>query len=383
MPKIDDFGIYIHWPYCVRLCPYCDFNIYKAGRSAADPLVNAIVQDMEHQKHRMEPRRLTSIHFGGGTPSLLNEGALSKIIDTARALWPAVNDLEIGLEANPNDCHASTLRGWKRAGVNRLSVGVQSFGDEVLGFLGRDHDGTCAAHAIEQAQKVYDQISIDLIFGLKTQTLKAWQNDLATALAHDVNHISTYQLTIKPDTAFARAEQRGQTKAVNEDFSAEFYTCAVNTLAAKGFVHYEVSNFAKTPRDKSKHNLLYWTGGEYLGLGPGAHGRIKVNGRRCETINHLKPADYIHSIKKSSCGISEIHPLTNREIAAEYILMGLRAKSGISMVHYQSLSADPLDANVLNWCQENGYLEISSDRIKPTEKGFLLLDTITHKLLGA
>ncbi len=259
----------------------------------AEALVDAILVDMDYWRQQSGARRLVSIHFGGGTPSLLSAQNLGRIIERAAHLWRAAKDMEIGLEANPKDIDTKSLAGWLAAGIERLSVGVQSFDDRALAFLGRDHTGQAAKSVLELAATVMQRVSADLIYGWTGQGLDMLETDLCLALGVGVTHISAYQLTIEPGTAFGKAQARGVDKAVNPDMSADMFELKTQILSEAGFEQYEVSNFAKNKTARSRHNLVYWQGGDYIGVGPGAHGRLTIDGVRSATIAAHKPKDYI------------------------------------------------------------------------------------------
>jgi len=289
---MEKLAIYIHWPYCARICPYCDFNVYK--RRKDDGLLPAILKDLTFWRDLSGPREISSIHFGGGTPSLMTPTQIGAVIEQVNHLW-GMGDIERALEANPHEMNAQAWHGYRAAGLTRLSLGVQSFNDVALKFLGRDHDGKTAREALNLAMEIFPSVSADLIFGWAGQTPEQLKTDLENLLAAGVPHLSTYQLTVEEGTAFAKAEERGQNRAVSADISADFYDAIRLRLGVAGFDHYEVSNFAK-PSHRSQHNLAYWRGTDYVGVGPGAHGRITRGGKRAATIAHLAPRTYAQSV---------------------------------------------------------------------------------------
>lgn len=390
------FGIYIHWPYCTRICPYCDFNVYKAkpaGRSVdhgAD-LLDAILSDLSYWRELSGPRTVTSIHFGGGTPSLMSAFQISAIIEKIDALWslssaPSLR-AQIALEANPSNHDAELWREYACIGIGRLSLGVQSFDEAVLTRLGRDHNSGQAQAALDQAMTIFDQVSADLIFGHAGQNLSGWQKDLNTALKSGVQHLSCYQLTIEPGTAFAQAEKRGQHRAVDSDKSADMYEETCNILGAAGYRHYEVSNFAKLEREidhRSSHNLVYWLGGDYVGVGPGAHGRLTRDCSRLSTIAYMKPGDYIASVGARGHGLFEQELLSAHDHAAEYVMMGLRIDEGISLSRYADIAGETLQMAEAQHLIDTGLLhKPAPERLAATAAGRPLLDSITRLLLGA
>ncbi|MCF6274253.1 MAG: radical SAM family heme chaperone HemW [Robiginitomaculum sp.] len=374
------FGLYIHWPYCARICPYCDFNIYKNKAGVETELVEAILVDMRHWREISGPRSLVSIHFGGGTPSLLSAPNLQKLIETAQALWSPASNLEIGLEANPKDINETALASWRGAGIERLSVGVQSFDDETLQFLGRDHDGQMAKRSLELATDIMPRVSADLIYGFTNQTLGMLQADLQTVLVSGVSHISTYQLTIEQKTAFGRAEKRGISKAVGSDTSADLFEQVIAILTKNGFDQYEVSNFAKKDA-QSRHNLLYWQGGDYAGIGPGAHGRLTLKDKRRATIAILKPKDYIEAVATKGHGIAEQEILNSQSWAEEYLLMGMRITKGISLARYEQIFGNTIEPEIIAQYEKVGLLLQNGDQLSATPKGRMVLDTLCHELL--
>ena len=375
------FGLYVHWPYCARICPYCDFNVYKTRSMDAD-LVDAIGRDLEYWRELSGARALTSIHFGGGTPSLMLAAHLAEIIEKAIKLWSPVAELEIAIEANPNDISTAAIQGWLDIGINRVSIGVQSFGDQVLRFLGRDHDGARARTALELAVNSIPYVSADLIYGWAGQNSGHWQSELKTGLQMGINHISTYQLTIEAGTAFSRAAARGEEKAVNGDVSADLHELTLDVLRSHGFVNYEVSNFARSAKDRSRHNLVYWLGGDYIGVGPGAHGRLTRDGKRIATVAYKKPKSYISSVRQSGHGIQHHETLAPSAWAEEYVLMGLRIDEGISRRRFKEISRMDFDQVISTRFADAGFLNISGDRIHATQSGRLVLDRICTEFLS-
>ena len=374
---MDQLAVYIHWPYCARICPYCDFNVYK--RKADDTLLPAILEDLKHWRDLSGPRQVSSIHFGGGTPSLMTPAQIGAVIERVDTLW-GIGDIEIALEANPHEMNPQDWQGYRAAGLNRMSLGVQSFNDSALAFLGRDHDGAAASAALDLALEIFPAVSADLIFGWAGQTQADLAADLAALLSAGVPHISTYQLTIEDGTAFAKAETRGQTRAVAPDLSADFYDYVRRTLSSAGFEHYEVSNFAQ-PDHRSQHNLAYWRGWDYVGVGPGAHGRITKSGRRHATVAHLTPASYVNTVTAAGTAIDTLDLLDGKAWATEYLLMGLRIDEGISLSRYAALSGAEIDPLELSYLIADGFLVQHGGRLKATGDGRLVLNAVTERLL--
>ena len=375
--KMDKLAVYIHWPYCARICPYCDFNVYKRKADAA--LLPAILADLKHWREISGPREITSIHFGGGTPSLMTPAQVKAVIDCVNSLW-GLGNVEIALEANPHEMNAETWRGYRAAGLNRMSLGIQSFHDSALSFLGRDHDGKAARGALDMALEIFPNVSADLIFGWAGQSQTDLAADLSVLLQAGVQHISTYQLTIEDGTAFAKAETRGQKRAVEPDMSADFYDYVRDTLTSSDFHHYEVSNFAK-PNYQSQHNLAYWRGWDYVGVGPGAHGRLTTENKRRATIAHLTPTAYTNAVNENGTGIETLESLDAEDWSSEYLLMGLRIEDGISISHYEALSGTKLNPSELIPLIEDKLLIQEGDRLRATAEGRLLLNAVTERLL--
>jgi len=382
---LQDLSVYVHWPYCARICPYCDFNIYKNRSDTA--LTPSILKDLSAWRDWSGPRPISSLHFGGGTPSLMPVQDIKSIINHVEALWGFKDDAEIGLEANPLDAEVTLWTDLKRAGINRLSLGIQSFHDPALKLLGRDHDSHKAKDALALTADIFDNFSADLIFGWAGQNTSQLEHDLNTALEYNPPHLSTYQLTIEENTAFGRAKQRGISRAVGSDASADLYEHVTSKFKNLGYDHYEVSNFAKLDVNstvksglRSAHNLGYWRGQDYVGVGPGAHGRLTNEGVRFATINAMTPAAYTSSVTETGFGISEKTALTSEESSDEYLLMGLRISEGVSLQHYKNLGGT-LNTNALSALTGDGFLIQDQDRLYASDKGRPVLNHLTDALL--
>jgi oxygen-independent coproporphyrinogen-3 oxidase len=373
-------GVYVHWPYCAKICPYCDFNVVRdRGRTEEQAaLADAIVADLIAQRARTGPRRLLSIFFGGGTPSLMDPAQVARVIDTARALWSAAPDLEISLEANPTDAEAGRFDALAAAGVARLSLGVQALNDEALAMLGRNHDAGSARRAIAMAAKAFPRLSADLIYARPGQSVAAWTAELSELLAYGPEHISPYQLTIEHGTAFDRAVGRGKLVAPDEDLAAALFETTQAVLEAAGFDAYEVSNHARGQAARSRHNLVYWRGHDYVGVGPGAHGRLTQEGGKLATTAQRKIADYIRAVAETGVGF-EREALTSTEAAEERLLLGLRIDDGVAFAEVAplGLSADTPKVKSL---VEDGLLVEDSLRLRATRRGRLVLDRLTGML---
>jgi putative oxygen-independent coproporphyrinogen III oxidase len=368
-------GVYIHWPYCARICPYCDFNVVRErGRTRQKAaLVKAILADLAAQAALIGPRHLVSIFFGGGTPSLMDPDAAGRIVEACRVLWPGPGEIEITLEANPTDAEAERFAAFAQAGVGRLSLGVQSFNDAALKLLGRNHDAATARRALAEAAAAFPRLSLDLIYARPGQTAQAWAAELREALAYGPEHISPYQLTIEPGTAFDRAVTRGTLKPPGEDFAADLYETTQAVLAAAGFEAYEVSNHARGEAARSRHNLVYWRGEDYLGVGPGAHGRITLAGARWASFAPRDVDEYIARVRQMGVGaVSE--RLTPREAALERLLMGLRTVEGVELSDLSPLESPPATLDDLEGA---GLIRRAASRLIVTAKGRPVLDAIT------
>jgi oxygen-independent coproporphyrinogen-3 oxidase len=373
-------GVYVHWPFCARICPYCDFNVVRdRGRGEAQAaLFRAILADLTAQAERLGPRRLVSIFFGGGTPSLMDPDWTGAIIAAARRLFQPAPDLEVTLEANPTDAEAARFAAFANAGVNRLSLGVQSLDDDALAFLGRNHDAAAARRAAAVAARAFPRLSIDLIYALPRQTAAAWRAALADALTLGPEHVSAYQLTLEPGTAFDRAVRRGRWAPPQDDAAGDLYETTQAVLGAAGFDAYEVSNHARGAAARSRHNLIYWRGGDYLGVGPGAHGRITTaDGARWSTLTPSPIADYIVRVEAAGCGVGQRERLSPLEAAQERLLMGLRTTEGVGL---SELAALRLDGALIDQFRDGGMLEGTPERLIATHQGRALLDRITLEL---
>ncbi len=377
MTLAPPLGVYVHWPYCSRICPYCDFNVVRdRGRIEQQrSLVDAIVRDLEAQRQTTGPRRLVSIFFGGGTPSLMDPAWAGRLVAAARDLWDADEDLEVTLEGNPTDAEAERFAGFAAAGVGRLSLGAQSFDDEALAFLGRNHGAAEALRAAEQARTAFPRNSIDLIYARPGQTEAAWTRDLETAVALGPEHISPYQLTIESGTAFGRAVDRGRWTPPDPDLAAALYGVTQTVLQRHGYDAYEVSNHAKGKAARSRHNLLYWRGHDYLGVGPGAHGRITLERGRIATKAAAGVADYIRRVAETARGWEGCEDLSPLQVAEERLLAGLRTSEGVALAELHPLSltrlADLIDARLV---------ERTMERVTATPEGRLVLDRVTTEL---
>jgi putative oxygen-independent coproporphyrinogen III oxidase len=385
MPSVPDPGsdlaLYVHWPYCARICPYCDFNVVRdRGRVEEQAaLGEAILADMEAQAALTGPRRLASVFFGGGTPSLMAPEAVAAVIDRARTLFPPRGAIEVTLEANPTDAEAARFAALSDAGVNRLSMGVQALDDAALAFLGRNHSAEEARRAVAVAARAFPRLSIDLIYARPNQTVDGWRTELSEAIDLGFEHVSPYQLTVEPTTAFGRAVARGAWTPPDEDRAAALYETTQTVLGAAGFDAYEVSNHARGVTARSAHNLHVWRGGDYLGVGPGAHGRLTLGGARTATVAHKAIGPYVAGVA-SGTPWSEREVQSPRDASEERVLLGLRTVEGAPLTELAALgrteAADPLAGLIAD-----GFLVVHAGRVRATAAGRPVLDGVLRALL--
>ncbi len=373
------FGLYIHWPYCARICPYCDFNVYAAKDRDSQPLLYAIIADIhEHRRRLPDHPPLGSVYLGGGTPSLLRADEMSRLLAAAEDTFGLTPDCEITLEANPNDVLRAQPIAWRDAGVNRLSVGLQSLHDDALRFLGRDHDAQEGIEAVGCALSAFENVSIDLIYARPGQSLIDWRSELEAALDLGAPHLSLYELTIEARTAFGRRAARGELVAMPDNDQAALYELTRKICDAHGLPAYEVSNHARGERFRSRHNLTYWRGGDWIGVGPGAHGRLTVEGRRLETVATVRPKDYLISIKQCR---ARGEALPDGAAGEELLLMGLRTVEGISRKRVESSLSRPISETAWREFIQFGLMADEEDRLALTAEGRLLADRIGADLL--
>jgi putative oxygen-independent coproporphyrinogen III oxidase len=372
-------GVYVHWPYCARICPYCDFNVFRVRRpEEPQALARAILADLEAQAAITGPRTLVSVFFGGGTPSLMDPAWAAEIVVKARSLWTAAPELEVSLEANPTDAEADRFEAFAAAGVNRLSLGLQAMEDDALAFLGRNHDAATGVRAAHAAGRAFPRLSLDLIYARPGQTPHAWAEELRKAVDLGAEHLSPYQLTIEAGTAFDRAVRRGRFAPADPELGAVLYETTQAVLQAQGFNAYEVSNHARGAAARSRHNLVYWRGEDYVGVGPGAHGRITRNGVRHATVGASRPADYVAGVAAQGTGFPELEPLSPLEAAEERVLSGLRIEDGVPRSELAVLDLSPERTADL---VELGLLADDPERLRATAAGRLVLDRLTADLL--
>jgi putative oxygen-independent coproporphyrinogen III oxidase len=380
---MEPLALYIHWPFCLAKCPYCDFNSHVRDRIPQARFRAALSRELAWEASRLGSRKLTSIFFGGGTPSLMEPETVAGLIDDARRLFPPADDVEITLEANPTSVEAGRFVAFRDAGVNRVSIGVQSLDPKVLALLGRQHSAAQAIDALETARAIFPRISFDLIYAHPGQTLAAWQAELRQALELAADHLSLYQLTIEPGTKFAAMHRRGEIELPDEDQAAALYEATAEEAARFGLRAYEVSNYSVFGSE-SQHNLTYWRYGDYSGIGPGAHGRIIPIGAPPTAIlatrRHRAPEHWAELVERDGHGIGEELPLQPIERAREMLLMGLRLVEGIDPALFAARTGialdDALDAPMLQRALEEDYLAWRDGNLAATAAGRLRLDAL-------
>jgi oxygen-independent coproporphyrinogen-3 oxidase len=356
---MDSLALYIHWPFCLAKCPYCDFNSHVRERIPQDRFRAALRTELAWEAARLGRRRLTSVFFGGGTPSLMAPETVDALLEDAFRLFEPAPDIEITLEANPTSVEASRLAAFRQAGVNRASLGVQSLTPEALQMLGREHSVAQARAALETARKIFPRLSFDLIYARPGQTESDWRDELRAALALAADHLSLYQLTIEPGTRFETLHRRGEIVLPEGDAAAALYGATAEEAGRFGLSAYEVSNYA-SPGAESRHNLAYWRYEDYAGIGPGAHGRISLDGRLYATRRHRAPEPWAERVERDGHGTVEQTPLPPEEQAREALLMGLRLTEGVDAARFERRTGvaltDALDPDVLAQALEAGYL---------------------------
>ncbi|MEL6567996.1 MAG: radical SAM family heme chaperone HemW [Pseudomonadota bacterium] len=372
------FGVYIHWPYCTRICPYCDFNVYAAKNRDNRPLVDAICTDLVRQYESFgASHSLSTIYFGGGTPSLLGEPGLAQILETIHACFGAPR-WETTLEANPLDITQEALSSWNRLGITRLSLGVQSLRDEALVFLGRDHTSAQARRAVQDALVMFPSTSVDLIYARPSQSISDWQAELGETLSLGAPHLSLYELTIEERTVFGKKAARGELVPMDDDAQADLYERTQEICEAAGLPAYEISNHARSAAFESSHNRIYWQSGDWIGVGPGAHGRLTQEGKRLATQALRTPAAYIQAAKSNLPQI-EVEALSDTDTLREFVAMGLRPREGIDLQRASAMGL-AFDPTLLSDLESEGLMTRSADRIALTGSGRLLADHITARL---
>jgi putative oxygen-independent coproporphyrinogen III oxidase len=372
----EGFGVYLHWPFCAAKCPYCDFNSHVRFTPPDETrFVEAFKRELTHLKSLTGERKLDSIFFGGGTPSLMQASTVEKLIDITTSLWPAAPQIEITLEANPTSVEAARFKDYAKAGVNRVSMGIQSLRDVDLKFLGRMHTSFEALKAIDVAQSIFPRFSFDLIYARPNQTLEAWEEELNQAIALGTTHLSLYQLTIEEDTPFYALQKAKKFEMPNEDAARDFYDLTQEITFAHNLPAYEVSNHAKKG-EESRHNLIYWRMQDYVGAGAGAHGRISNSKGRFATSTVLAPEEWLKAVENFGHGVNSFEQLTQQEALDEALLMGLRLKEGIEKKRFSIL----LDPEKIEFLHKENLIWQNATHFGVTPQGFPILNSIIKTL---
>jgi putative oxygen-independent coproporphyrinogen III oxidase len=381
LPRDAGFGVYVHWPFCLSKCPYCDFNSHVRHAAVDEArFARAFAAEIAATAARIGGRTVSTIFLGGGTPSLMAPATVAAILDAIATAFTVAPDVEVTLEANPTSVEATRFRGYREAGVNRVSLGVQALDDAALAALGRTHSVEEALDAVAIARKIFARYSFDLIYARPGQTPQAWRGELERAIAEAAEHLSLYQLTIESGTPYATLHALGRLAVPDADLGRILYDLTQEVCAAHGLPAYEISNHAR-PGAECRHNLVYWRYGEYAGIGPGAHGRLVVDGRRRATATERRPEAWLDLVEAKGHGLVTDDPLMISEQADEMLLMGLRLAEGIDLGRYAELAGRPLDsARIADLCQ-GGLAEITADgRLRVTLSGFPILDAVVADL---
>ncbi|MQY41864.1 coproporphyrinogen III oxidase [Epibacterium sp. SM1969] len=374
------FGLYVHWPFCQAKCPYCDFNSHVVRQVEQKQWLDAYCLELDRIAPELSGRVLNSIFFGGGTPSLMLPETVAGVIEKARSIWPFANDIEISLEANPGSVEAGRFAGYRDGGVNRISMGIQALNDQDLRRLGRIHSAAEAKAAFDVARQCFDRVSFDLIYARQGQSLADWKSELNEALSMAIDHLSLYQLTIEEGTAFGDRYARGKLRNLpTDDNAADMYQATQEICAAHGLPGYEISNHAR-PDAESRHNQIYWRYGDYVGIGPGAHGRITKGGQRHATESHRAPGAWLAAVKAGS-GYSHVEALPGEDAAVEFLMMGMRLKEGLDPARFKQLAGYELPQDRIEHLVDLGMLSISNDRICATDQGRAVLNAVLRELL--
>lgn len=375
------FGVYIHWPFCAAKCPYCDFNSHVRHQKVDQArFTAAFLKEMERMRALSGPKTVTSIFLGGGTPSLMDPSTVGALLDGVAKHWTMPRGIEITMEANPTSVEAERFRGYRAAGVNRVSLGVQALNDADLKFLGRMHSVADALKAVKLARDIFPRMSFDLIYARPNQTIAAWEEELKQAISYAVDHLSLYQLTIEEGTPFFGLHKAGKIITPDEEHAAQLYEATQEITAREGLPAYEVSNHAK-PGAESRHNLTYWRYGDYAGIGPGAHGRLTRGHDKMATVTEKHPETWLERVEQDGHGMIEQDLLGADEQSDELLLMGLRLREGVDLARWQQLSGRDPDPEREQFLLEHGFIErLGNSRLRCTPKGMLVLDAVVADL---
>ncbi len=374
------FGLYVHWPFCQAKCPYCDFNSHVVSQIDQSAWVTAYQSELRRMGELLPDRLLNSIFFGGGTPSLMHPDTVAAVIEAARENWTFANDIEISLEANPGSVEAGRFAGYRDAGVNRISMGIQALNDDDLRRLGRIHTVDEARTAFDVARNCFDRVSFDLIYARQGQTLEAWKAELSEALSMAIDHLSLYQLTIEDGTAFGDRYARGKLRDLpTDDNAADMYLATQDICDAYGLPGYEISNHAR-PGAESRHNQIYWRYGDYVGVGPGAHGRITLNGQRYATEAPRAPGAWLDAVKKGR-GLLPFEILKPEDQVVEHMMMGMRLFEGLDLERHEALAGKPLSVKKIQELTDWGMIVVDGAHLRATSQGRAVLNAVLRELL--
>ncbi|MBO0751755.1 MAG: coproporphyrinogen III oxidase [Bradyrhizobiaceae bacterium] len=375
------FGVYVHWPFCRSKCPYCDFNSHVSRRPIEEPrFARAVAAEIAATASRTPGRTVASVFFGGGTPSLMDPATVAAVLDAVARHWRVAADVEVTLEANPTSVEAARFAGYRAAGVNRVSLGVQALDDNALTALGRTHTANEALSAVAVARRYFERYSFDLIYARPGQTPAQWRAELARAVAEAASHLSLYQLTIEPQTPFAALHAAGKLAIPGDNDARDLYDVTQEVCAAAGLPAYEVSNHAR-PGAECRHNLVYWRCLEYAGIGPGAHGRLVVDGVRRATAAERQPEAWLGLVESRGHGLVTDEPLSGSEQADEFLLMGLRLAEGIDIARFERLAGRALPAEPVADLARHGFVEVTTaGRLRVTPAGFPVLNAVVAEI---
>ena len=380
--KNGGFGIYIHWPFCTAKCPYCDFNSHVRNNIDQKQWLKSYLNEVNRVSKSTSSRFLDSVFFGGGTPSLIEPWVINDILNEIQKHWTTKDNFEVTLEANPGSVDAKNFKAYKSAGVNRISMGIQSLNEKDLKALGRTHTVREALSAFEIAQQNFTAVSFDLIYARQNQKLTQWEVELTQALDLGANHMSLYQLTIEQGTAFGDRYNRGLLKGLpSDDISSELYDITSNLCEERGLSAYEVSNYARKGFE-SVHNLVYWRYGDYIGIGPGAHGRLTVDGKKYATETFLSPEEWLAKVENRGSGESCVTELSTAQQAAEMVMMGLRLDEGVNCKRFETLSGSSFSENKLTFLKSMQLIEQKEENIIATFSGRKVLNSVLAEILN-